>query len=57
MDHGVPELPGAVEFAPILEIGRTARGVRFNKVYWSGGAIGEVPFHEEALAPEPEKLR
>jgi len=25
--------------------------------YWSGGAIGEVPFHEEALAPEPEKLQ
>src|SRR5262249_2581557 len=40
---------------PMREIGRTARGVRFNKVYWSGGAIGEVPFHEEALAPEPEK--
>jgi hypothetical protein len=48
---GVKELEGPVDFAGLGE-GQTSVGVRQNKVSWFKGAIGEVRFHDEALAAE-----
>jgi Concanavalin A-like lectin/glucanases superfamily len=47
---GVKELEGPVEVTPFAE-GRTALGVRLNRVYWYRGAIGEVHFIPRALEP------
>ena len=45
---GVKELEGAVSVMPFTA-GRTALGVRLNRVYWFKGAIREVRFHARAL--------
>jgi hypothetical protein len=49
--NGVKELEGAPAMTPFGE-GKTSLGVRQNKVHWFKGAIREVRFHAEALAPE-----
>src|SRR5205085_2007538 len=48
--NGAKELEGDVTFAPMVE-GKISLGVRQNKLYWFKGAIREVRFHPEALAP------
>jgi len=47
--NGVEELEGAVNVTPFAA-GRTALGVRLNRVYWFKGAIREVRFQARALA-------
>jgi hypothetical protein len=49
--NGVKELEGPIAYAPLGE-GTISIGVRQNKVYWFKGAIREVRFHTEAIAPE-----
>jgi hypothetical protein len=49
--NGQQELQGDVEF-PGFGDGKVSVGVRQNKVYWFKGAIREVRYHDEALAPE-----
>jgi hypothetical protein len=49
--NGVPELTGPVTFAPMAE-GKLSLGVRQNRVFWFKGAVKEVRFTPEALAPE-----
>ncbi|HTX65528.1 MAG TPA: LamG domain-containing protein [Opitutaceae bacterium] len=46
---GVAELAGAVTVTP-FGAGRTALGVRLNRVDWYKGDIKEVRFHDRALA-------
>jgi hypothetical protein len=48
---GEKELEGTIAFDPFGD-GTTSLGVRQNKVSWFKGAIREVRFHREALAPE-----
>ena len=48
--NGVKELEGRIDYGPMTE-GRTSIGVRLNQVFWFKGAIAEVRFHREALAP------
>lgn len=49
--NGVKELEGPIELTPFAD-GKISLGVRQNKVYWFKGAIREVRFHTEAVAPE-----
>jgi hypothetical protein len=49
--NGEKELEGPLAFEPFGE-GKTSLGVRQNKVSWYKGAIREVRFHREAVAPE-----
>jgi hypothetical protein len=49
--NGEKELEGPFAFEPFAE-GKTSLGVRQNKVSWFKGAIREVRFHREAVAPE-----
>ena len=49
--NGTKELEGKLAYAPLGE-GTISIGVRQNKVYWFKGAIREVRFHTEAIAPE-----
>ena len=46
---GQKELDGLVDFAP-MKPGRTAVGVRLNRVFWYKGAIREIIFHPTAVA-------
>jgi Concanavalin A-like lectin/glucanases superfamily len=46
--NGVMELEGPVDVSPFTA-GRTALGVRLNRVYWFRGAIREVRFEARAL--------
>lgn len=48
---GVKELEGTIE-GVVAPAGRTALGVRQNRVSWYKGGIAEVRFHREALGPE-----
>ncbi len=52
--NGVKELEGEVTFEPMTN-GRTALGVRLNRVFWFRGSIKEVRFHPAAI--EPSKLQ
>ncbi len=49
--NGVKEASGAIDFAS-MEGGRTALGVRLNRVCWFKGAIGRIRFTPEVLVPE-----
>jgi hypothetical protein len=49
--NGEKELTGEIAIAPFVG-GKISLGVRQNKVYWFKGAIREVRFHTEAVAPE-----
>ena len=49
--NGVKEASGAIDFAS-MEGGRTAVGVRLNRVCWFKGAIGRIRFTPEVLVPE-----
>jgi len=49
--NGVMERSGELEIPP-LPAGETSLGVRQTLVSWFHGAIGEVRFHDTALAPE-----
>lgn len=48
---GVKELEGPVAFAPMGE-GKLSLGVRQNRVFWFKGAVKELRFTPEALAPD-----
>ena len=48
--NGEKELEGEVAISPMLA-GQMSIGVRQNLVFWYKGAIREVRFHPEALAP------
>ena len=49
--NGIKEASGAIDFAS-MEGGRTAVGVRLNRVCWFKGAIGRIRFTPEVLVPE-----
>ena len=49
--NGIKEASGAIDFAS-MEGGRTALGVRLNRVCWFKGAIGRIRFTPEVLVPE-----
>src|SRR5262249_1100456 len=49
--NGEKELEGEIAFGPAPAAGKVSLGVGQNKVFWFKGAIREVRFHGEALAP------
>jgi hypothetical protein len=49
--NGEKELEGDITITPLVD-GKISLGVRQNKVYWFKGAIREVRFHNEAVAPD-----